>query len=159
MCKNQKISLHFSYVSSPHPSAAKRKKKWKGIFWFCFAVSVSEKSTISLSLLIALFSALTATEAHPYPRLAVALTSANHTQRIRIARSLRSRWLLRRCACSLVASRERGGNSERIWIVLRTNKSVCACPARPVRAQQPPAVFRGPARTPCAPRRDEWPGT
>jgi len=32
-------------------------------YWFCFAVSASEKSTISLSLLIALFSALTATEA------------------------------------------------------------------------------------------------
>src|SRR3989344_5799664 len=35
-----KISLHFSRVSSPHPSTAKRKKKWKGNFWFCFAVSV-----------------------------------------------------------------------------------------------------------------------
>jgi hypothetical protein len=80
VCKNQKISLHFPRASSPHPSAAKRKKKWKGNFWFCFAVSVSEKSTISLSLLIALFSALTATEAPCYPRLVVALTSANHTQ-------------------------------------------------------------------------------
>jgi hypothetical protein len=38
VCKNQKISLHFSRASSPHPSAAKRKKKWKGNFWFCFAV-------------------------------------------------------------------------------------------------------------------------
>ena len=37
VCKNQKISLHFSRASSPHPSAAKRKKKWKGNFWFCFA--------------------------------------------------------------------------------------------------------------------------
>jgi len=41
VCKNQKISLHFSRVSSPHPSAAKRKKKWKGNFWFCFAVSIT----------------------------------------------------------------------------------------------------------------------
>ena len=49
VCKNQKISLHFSRVSSPHPSAAKRKKKWKGNFWFCYAVSVSEKSIIILS--------------------------------------------------------------------------------------------------------------
>ena len=78
VCKNQKISLHFSRVSSPHPSTAKRKK-WKGNFWFCFAVSVSEKSTISLSLLVALFSALTATEAHCYPRLVVALTPAPST--------------------------------------------------------------------------------
>ena len=101
MCKNQKISLHFSRVSSPHPSTAKRKKKWKGILWFCFAVSVSEKSTIILSCLIALFSALTATEALPYPRLVVTLESANPHNRLRLARSLRSHWLLQRCVCSL----------------------------------------------------------
>ena len=87
MCKNQKISLHFPRASSPHPSAAKRKKKWKGIFWFCFAVSVSEKSTIILTLLVALFSALTATEAHPYPRFVVILVSAHTSQPPRIGRS------------------------------------------------------------------------
>src|SRR3989338_8018080 len=82
VCKNQKISLHFSRASSPHPSAAKRKKKWKGNFWFCFAVSVSEKSTIILSLLVALFSALTATEAHPYPRLVVTLNFVPSTAEV-----------------------------------------------------------------------------
>src|SRR3989344_8679458 len=75
VCKNQKISLHFPRVSSPHPSAAKRKKKWKGNFWFCFAVSVFEKSTIILSLFVALFSALTATEAPCHPRLVITLNS------------------------------------------------------------------------------------
>jgi hypothetical protein len=65
VCKNQKISLHFSRASSPHPSATKRKKKWKGNFWFCFAVSVSEKSNLILTFLFALFSTLTATEALP----------------------------------------------------------------------------------------------
>jgi hypothetical protein len=75
VCKNQKISLHFSRVSPTHPSTPKRKKKWKGNFWFCFAVSVSEKSTIILTLLFALFSTLTATEAHSYPRLVVTLNS------------------------------------------------------------------------------------
>src|SRR3990167_840196 len=64
----------------PHPSAAKRKKKWKGNFWFCFAVSVSEKSNLILTFLFALFSTLTATEALKYPRLVVILTLANHTQ-------------------------------------------------------------------------------
>jgi len=82
VCKNQKISLHFSCVSSPHPSAAKRKKKWKGNFWFCFAVSVSEKSTIILSLLVDLFSALTATEAHPYPWLVVTLNFVTSTAKV-----------------------------------------------------------------------------
>jgi hypothetical protein len=75
VCKNQKISLHFSRVSSPHPSTAKRKKKWKGNFWFCFAVSVSEKSNLILTFLFALFSTLTATEARPSPRLVVTLKS------------------------------------------------------------------------------------
>jgi len=79
--------LHFSCVSSPHPSAAKRKKKWKGNFWFCFAVSVSEKSTIILSLFVALFSALTATEAHPYPRLVVALNPVTSTAEVPIHQS------------------------------------------------------------------------
>ena len=89
VCKNQKISLHFSRVSSPHPSTAKRKKKWKGNFWFCFAVSVSEKSNLVLTFLFALFSALTATEAPCYPRLVVALLPPRTTHnRLRIARSL-----------------------------------------------------------------------
>jgi hypothetical protein len=61
-------------------ATAKRKKKWKGNFWFYFAVSVSEKNTISLSLLIAHICALTATEALPYPCLVVALAFANYTQ-------------------------------------------------------------------------------
>jgi len=34
VCKNQKISLHFSRVSSPHPSTAKRKRNGKEIFGF-----------------------------------------------------------------------------------------------------------------------------
>jgi hypothetical protein len=87
VCKNQKISLHFSRVSSPHPSAAKRKKKWKGNFWFCFAVSVSEKSNLILTFLFALFSALTATEALPYPRLVVALNSVTSTTEVPIHQS------------------------------------------------------------------------
>ena len=79
VCKNQKISLHFSRASSPHPSAAKRKMR-KGNFWFCFAATDYEKSNLILTFLFALFSTLTATEAPPYPRFVVALYSANHTQ-------------------------------------------------------------------------------
>ena len=82
VCKNQKISLHFPRASSPHPSAAKRKKKWKGNFWFCFAVSVSEKSTLILTPLVALFSTLTATEAPSYPRLVVTLNSMASTAEV-----------------------------------------------------------------------------
>ena len=99
VCKNQKISLHFPRVSSPHPSTAKRKKKWKGNFWFCFAVSVSEKSILILTFLFALFSTLTATEALPYPRLVVVLLSAHTSQPPRIGRShsltMPARYLLR----------------------------------------------------------------
>ena len=119
VCKNQKISLHFSRASSPHPSATKRKKKWKGNFWFCFAVSGSEKSNLILTFLFALFFTLTATEAPRYPRLVVALTSANHTQppthsplaSLALAASALCvfAWWLRE---SLVVT-------QRIWIVLR----------------------------------------
>src|SRR3989338_3962975 len=41
-------------------------------------------------------------------------------------------------ALCLVASFTGRGNSK-IWIVLGTSKSVCACPAHPVRAHHPPA--------------------
>ena len=135
--KTKKFPCIFLASPPPHPSTAKRPRQWKGNFWFCFAVSVSEKSIISLTLLIALFSALTATEAHPYPRLVVALKSANHTQP-----PPHSPLAFARAGCfgvvcvRLVASREFSCNSNSIWIVLGTNKSVCACPARPVRAQQ-----------------------
>jgi hypothetical protein len=140
--KNQKISLHFSRASSPHPSAAKRKKKWKGNFWFCFAVSVSEKSNLILTFLFALFSALTATEAHPYPRLVVALTSANHTQPPQHS-PLTSLALAASALCVFALWLR-----ESVVVILNqyglcygTNKSVCACPTHPVRAQIP-AVFR-----------------
>ena len=97
----------------PRPSAAKRKKKWKGNFWFCFAVSVSEKSNLILTFLFALFSTLTATEAHSYPRFVVVITSANHTQP-----PTHSQLAFARAGCfgvvcvRLMASMECGGNSK-----------------------------------------------
>jgi len=67
----------------PHPSTAKRKKKWKGNFWFCFAIS-SPKSSVQIPIYLRAFHYtflhLMATEAPCYPRLVVALYSANHTQ-------------------------------------------------------------------------------
>ena len=63
--QNQKCSLPFFFSSAGGVGGA--DKKWKGNFWFCFAVSVSEKSNLVLTFLFALFSALTATEALPYP--------------------------------------------------------------------------------------------
>ncbi len=98
VCKTQKFSF---LIPFPRRGAWGEPKKWKGNFCFCFAASVSEKSTIILSFLIALFSAFTATEAHPYPRLVVALYSANHTQPPSHSPFASSRWLLRHCACSL----------------------------------------------------------
>jgi len=71
--------LAFSSRLLPHPSTAKRKKKWKGNFWFCFAVSVSEKSNLILIFLFAHICALTATEALPYPRFVEALNSVPPT--------------------------------------------------------------------------------
>jgi hypothetical protein len=132
VCKNQKISLHFSRASSPHPSAAKRKKKWKGNFWFCFAVSVSEKSNLILTFLFALFSTLTATEAHPYPRLVVILASANHTQPPTHSPLAFARAGCFGVACvRLVTSIECGGHSKKIDCAeAQTNLYVLAPPAQ-----------------------------
>src|SRR3989344_7661905 len=89
-------SVNFPYLSSflRRGVWGEPTKKWKGNFWFCFAVSVSEKSNHIITFLFALFSALAATEAHPYPRLVVALNSVT----------------------SMVDS-----DNSRIWIVLGTN--------------------------------------
>ena len=87
VCKNQKISLRFSRVSSPHPSTAKRKKKWKGNFWFCFATRKLHKGQQSYHIEAHLLHFLVATEAPQYPRFVVTLTSANTHNRLRIARS------------------------------------------------------------------------
>ena len=118
---------------------------WKGIFWFCFAVSVSEKSTISLSLLVALFSALTVTEALPYPRLVVALTLANHAQT-----PSHSPLAFARAGCfgvvcvRLVASREFSGDSRNMDCAkAQTNLYVLAPPAL--------CAHRGPFATRTAP--------
>jgi hypothetical protein len=54
VCKNQKISLHFSHVS-PSPLRREAEKKWKGNFWFCFAVSVSEKSNLYFNIFVCSF--------------------------------------------------------------------------------------------------------
>jgi len=139
VCKTQKFSLPFFFSSAGGVGGA--DKKWKGNFWFCFAVSVSEKSTISLSLLVALFSALTATEALPYPSFVVTLTSANHTQSP--THSPLTSFVLTTSALCVFARwlRQSLVITQRIWFVLSTSISICACPTRPMRAQIP-AVFR-----------------
>src|SRR3990167_5522704 len=95
VCKNQKISLHFSRVSSPHPSTAKRKKKWKGNFWFCFAVSVSEKSIIILSYFVCSFL-------HPHGDRGALLSAFGGNSNVRSHFATTSHWSLTfvRDACS-----------------------------------------------------------
>ena len=140
MCKDQKISLHFSRASSPHPSTAKRKKKWKGNFWFCFAVTVSEKSNLILTFLFALFSTLTATEALPYPRLVVALTSANHTQPPTHSPLAFARAGYFGVVCvRSVTSREFSGHSMNMDCA--RHKQICMCLPRPPCARTNPRRF------------------
>ena len=87
VCKNQKISLHFSRASSPHPSTAKRPRQWKGNFWFCFATRKLHKGQQSYHIEAHLLHFLVATEALPYPRFVVVRESAHTTQSPRIGRS------------------------------------------------------------------------
>ena len=89
-------------------------KKWKGNFWFCFAATDYEKSILILTLLIALFSFLTATEALPYRRLVVTLNS--------------------------VASLTGRGNSKNMDCA--RHKQMCMCLTHPPVRAQIPAVFR-----------------
>ena len=64
----------------PHPSTAKRKKKWKGNFWFASPFQSPKRASCCYHMWFALFSALTATEAPCYSCSVVTLYSANHTQ-------------------------------------------------------------------------------
>src|SRR3989338_8413794 len=117
VCKNQKISLHFSRASSPHPSAAKRKKKWKGNFWFCFAVSVSEKSNHILTFCL-LFS--------PPSRRPRRFLSA-------FCGSSKPLWLLRR-KYQLIKVEPRHTKFFKEW---RDAKSICVCPTLPCAHNHP----------------------
>jgi len=80
VCKNQKISLHFSRVSSPHPSTAKRKKKWKGNFWFCFATRKLHKGQQSYHIEAHLLHFLVATEARAIATFSGSSSVREHTQ-------------------------------------------------------------------------------
>ena len=98
----------------PPPLRREAEKGMERGFWFCFAVSVSEKSNHIITFLFALFSALTATEAHPYLRLVVTLNSKT-------------------CLRAVI--------TQKIWIVLR-HKQICMCLTHPPIRAQIPAVFR-----------------
>jgi len=144
VCKNQKISLHFSRVSSLHPSTAKRKKKWKGNFWFCFATRKLHKGQQSYHIEAHLLHFLVATEALPYPRLVVVLMSAHTSQPPRIGRS-HSLTMPTRCLLRIrsVASFEPGVTLKSGLCVAQTNLYVlapptqCAHKARPLRGRLP----------------------
>ena len=71
------------------------------------------------------------------PCLVVALTSANHTQTP--THSPLASLALAASALCVFAWWLRGSvvATQRIWIVLGTSKSICACPTHPVRAQIP----------------------
>jgi len=130
VCKNQKISLHFSRVSSPHPSTAKRKKKWKGNFWFCFAVSVSEKSIYILSYFDCSFLRPHGDRGAPISAFCGSSNVREHTQP-----PTHSPLAFARAGCfgvvcvRLVASRKCSGDSKK-RIVLK-HKQICMCLPHP----------------------------
>jgi hypothetical protein len=110
--KNQKFSfLSFRFSGGGVGGA---DKKWKGNFWFCFAATDCEMSIFIISLCDCLEFFIS-----PSLRRDDALPLGVWG------------WLE-----TLYPPTELRGNSSK-WIVLGTNKSVCACPARPVRAQIP----------------------
>jgi hypothetical protein len=144
-CAKPKNFLAFFSRLLPPPLRREAEKYGKEIFGFASPFQSPKRASLCYHVWIALFSALTATEAHPYPRLVVALTSANRTQP-----PSHSPLAFARAGCfgvvrvRSVASLENGGNSNTKWIVRDTNKSVCACPTHPVRAQARPLRGRLP---------------
>ncbi|KKS58035.1 MAG: hypothetical protein UV24_C0033G0004, partial [Candidatus Nomurabacteria bacterium GW2011_GWA2_42_41] len=125
-------------LASPPPTPPPRsgKRNGKEIFGFASPFQSPKRASLFYHILIALFSALTATEAHSYPRLVVALPSANHTQS-----PSHSPLAFARAGCfgvvcvRLVASKEFSGNSIKRF-ALSASKSICACPTHPVRTQK-----------------------
>ena len=111
----------YIFLASPPPTSPPRsgKRNGKEIFGFASPFQSLKRALLFYHISIALFYALTATEAHQYPRLVVAL--------------------------NFVASTEGGDNSLKRDCA-GTNKSICACPTRPVRAQIP-AVFEEHSKT------------
>ena len=134
--KTKKFPCIFLASPPPTPPPRSGKRNGKEIFGFASPFQSPKRAILFYHILIALFSTLTATEAHPYPRLVVALTSANHTQPPTHS-PLASLALAASALCvRLVTSRE-CVVTQRIWIVLGTNKSTCAYPTHPMRAQTP----------------------
>ena len=136
VCKKQKISLHFSRVSSPHPSTAKRKKKWKGNFWFCFAVSVSEKSIIILSYFDCSFLRPHGDRGAPISTFSGSSNVHEHTQPPTHSPLAFARAGCFGVVCVRLVASFGPVMALKSGLCCGTSKSICACPAHPMRAQK-----------------------
>jgi hypothetical protein len=103
--KNQKFSfLSFRFSAGGVGGA---DKKWKGNFWFCFAVS-DYKMNISIIAFV-VYSRCSFLRPHGETR----------------------RFLSALCGSLKLCGFDTGRGNSKIWIVLGTNKSVCAWPTLP----------------------------
>jgi hypothetical protein len=73
--KTKKFPCIFLASPPPTPPPRSGKRNGKEIFGFASPFQSPKRASLFYHILIALFSALTATEAFPYPRLVVALNS------------------------------------------------------------------------------------
>jgi len=134
--KTKKFPCIFLASPPPTPPPRSGKRNGKEIFGFASPFQSPKRASLFYHVLIALFSALTATEAPPYPRLVVILMSTHTSQTPRIGRSHSLTMPAQCCLCSLCGFVRVCGNSRKQF-ALSASKSICACPTRPVRAQQP----------------------
>ncbi len=134
--KTKKFPCIFLASPPPIPPPRSGKRNGKEIFGFASPFQSPKRAHLYISILVALFSVFTATEAPCYPRLVVALKSANHTQS-----PPHSPLAFARAGCfgfvrvRLEASRELSGGSNQYGLCKSTYKSVCACLTHPMRAQ------------------------
>src|SRR3989344_1287286 len=78
--KTKKFPCIFLASPPPTPPPRSGKRNGKEFFGFASPFQSPKRASLCYHLLIALFSALTATEAPRHPRLVVTLPSANHAQ-------------------------------------------------------------------------------
>src|SRR3989338_8391446 len=111
--KPKNFLAFFSRLLPPPPLRREAEKEMERKFLVLLCrFSLRKKKSYFNIFLFALFSTLTATEAHSYPRFVVVITSANHTQP-----PTHSQLAFARAGCfgvvcvRLVSSRECSGNS------------------------------------------------
>ena len=136
MCKNQKISLHFSRVSSP-PLHREAEKEMERKFLVLLRRFSLRKEQSYFNIFVCSFL-------HPHGDRGAPISAFGGNSSVRSHFASTSHWpfAFAHDACSVFASCSLCGfvrvcGNSRKQFALSASKSICACPAHPMRAQKP----------------------